>query len=155
MAFCGHCGAQIQDNAAFCGACGKATSAAGTGPASPGTAPPMAVAGAGLTDNMAGLLAYLLIPAIVFLVVEPYNRKPFVRFHSFQSIFLFVAWIVISTAIHVVLGPFMWFFVYSLLSLIGLGMFILWLVLMFKAYQGQMFKLPVLGDLAQKQANSI
>jgi uncharacterized membrane protein len=110
----------------------------------------------GLADNVAGMLAYItIIPAIVFLVVEPYNRKPFVRFHSFQSIFLCVAWTVVWIAVTFVLAPFMWFFAHMLLSLLGLGFFVLWIILLLKAYQGQMFKVPVIGDLAQKQAGSM
>ena len=109
----------------------------------------------GLADNVAGLLAYLFVPAIVFLVVEPYNKKPFIRFHSFQSIFLALAWFALTLVIDFVLVPFIWVFAHMLLSLLGLVMFVLWLFLMFKAYQGQMFKLPVIGDLALKQANSI
>ena len=154
MAFCAHCGSQIPDNAAFCGACGKNTAAAPPPPMAP---PPMAPAqNLGLADNVAGMLAYLtIVPAIVFLVVEPYNRKPFVRFHAFQCIFLCVAWTVIWMAFTFVLGPFMWFFTHVLLSLLGLGMFVLWIILMLKAYQGQMFKVPVIGDLAAKQAGTM
>ena len=155
MAFCGHCGAQIQDNAVFCGACGNATTAANPGPATPMAAPPVAAANPGLADNVAGLLAYLFVPAIVFLVVEPYNKKPFIRFHSFQSIFLALAWFAVDVVVGFVLVPFMWMFAHMLLSLLGLVMFVLWLFLMFKAYQGQMFKLPIIGDMALKQANSI
>ena len=118
-------------------------------------APPVAAANPGLADNVAGLLAYLFVPAIVFLVVEPYNKKPFIRFHSFQSIFLALAWFAVDVVVGFVLVPFMWMFAHMLLSLLGLVMFVLWLFLMFKACQGQMFKLPVIGDLAVKQANSI
>ncbi len=51
---------------------------------------------AGLTDNVAGMLAYVtIIPAIVFLVLEPYNKRRFIRFHSFQCIFFAIAWTVL------------------------------------------------------------
>ena len=51
---------------------------------------------AGLADNVAGALAYVtIIPAIVFLVLEPFNKKRFVRFHAFQCIFFAIAWIVL------------------------------------------------------------
>jgi len=53
----------------------------------------------GLSDNSAGALAYVtFIPAIVFLAMPPYNQSPYVRFHAWQSIFLFVAWIVLWIA---------------------------------------------------------
>ena len=157
MAFCAHCGSQIPDNAAFCAACGRTTSTAAAPPPNPMSAPPFApTAGAeGLSDNLAGMLAYVtVIPAIVFLVLEPYNRKPFIRFHAFQSIFLFLAWTVLWIAVEFVLGPFMWIIAHLLLSVLGLGMLVLWIILLLKAYQGQMFKLPVIGDIAEKQANS-
>ena len=82
MAFCPTCGTQIADGAA----CPKCAGAAQTVNVAP-------TAAAGLTDNVAGALAYLtIIPAILFLVLEPFNKRRFVRFHAFQSIFFFVAW---------------------------------------------------------------
>ena len=61
----------------------------------------MTSASAGLTDNVAGALAYVtIIPAIVFLILEPYNRKRSIRFHSFQCIFFAIAW----TALWIVLA---------------------------------------------------
>ena len=144
MAFCPTCGTQIADGAA-CPKCGAAAAGGGG-----------ATSGAGLTDNMAGALAYVtIIPAIVFLVLEPFNRKRFVRFHSFQCIFFAIAW----TALWIVLGfighiPFLGWATVLVWPLISLGGFVIWLILVLKAYQGQMFKLPVIGDMAEKQAGS-
>src|SRR5437016_5100942 len=85
--------AQFEDKVAF----GK--SAAQSGGASVGNAPPAAGSG-GLAENVAGMLAYVtFIPAIIFLLLEPYSRNRFIRFHSFQCIFLSVALFVI----HIVL----------------------------------------------------
>jgi uncharacterized membrane protein len=104
------------------------------------------------------MLAYFtIIPAIIFLLIEPYNRNRFVRFHSFQCLFTAGAVVVIE----VVLMIFM-----SVLHVVGIGWIIgmilwplfwlaslaLWLLLVIKAYQHQMFKLPVIGDIAEKQA---
>ncbi len=115
-------------------------------------APGPAVGAGGLTDNVAGMLAYVtIIPAIVFLVVEPYNRNRFVRFHAFQSIFLYVAWIILHFALHTFLPWFLW----PLWGLIDLALFALWIVLLIKAYNGQMWKLPVVGDMAERQANAV
>jgi uncharacterized membrane protein len=110
----------------------------------------------GLTDNVAGMLAYVtIIPAIVFLVMEPYNRSRFVRFHSFQSIFFTVAWIVLWIALSIVgMIPFLGWATLLIWPLVGLGGLILWIVLLLKANQGQLFKLPLVGDLAEKQANA-
>ncbi len=79
--FCTSCGSAMDDGAGFCPKCGKAVAgaAAGSGAA---PAPAMAPAAGGLTDNVAGMLAYItIIPAILFLVMEPYNRNRFIRFH--------------------------------------------------------------------------
>jgi uncharacterized membrane protein len=109
----------------------------------------------GLSDNAASGLAYItIIPAIIFLIVPPYNQKPLVRFHAWQSIFLFIAWIVIDIGLHFV-GRILIFgcFAGIVSLLVGLGLFILWLIVLIKAFNGQRFKIPVIGDLAEKQAN--
>jgi uncharacterized membrane protein len=94
-----------------------------------------------------------IIPAIVFLVVEPYNKSRFVRFHSFQSIFFCVAVFAIQIALSIAtVVPFLVFLTAPLHALVALGAFILWIILLLKANQGQMFKLPVIGDLAMQQA---
>jgi uncharacterized membrane protein len=111
-----------------------------------------------MTDNVAGLLAYVtIIPAIIFLVVEPYNKNRFIRFHSFQNIFLHVACFALGIVFVIFSNiPFLgWAVAILLWPLLGLGYFILWIVLMLKAYGGQMFKLPVIGDMAEKQANVV
>jgi uncharacterized membrane protein len=145
VAFCPTCGTQIADGAT----CTKCV---------PGTVPATVAvpAGAGLADNVAGALAYVtIIPAIVFLVVEPFSRKRFVRFHAFQSIFFFVAWIVIDIGLSIIGHiPFLGWATLFLWPLVSLALFIVWLLLLLKAYQGQMFKLPVIGDIAEQQAGA-
>jgi uncharacterized membrane protein len=145
--FCSSCGAQVADNAASCPACGKAMGQpAGGGPA----AAPAPNAG-GLTDNVAGALAYVtIIPAILFLVLEPYNRNRFIRFHAFQCLFLAVALIVI----HIVLG-FIPILGWIISGFVSLGTIVLVIVLIVKAYGGQKMKLPVIGDMAEKQADAV
>ncbi len=125
--------------------CGKST----LQPAAAGTT----TATGGLADNVAGMLAYVtIIPPIIFLVLEPYNKNRFIRFHSFQSIFFHVAWIVICVALSIVASiPVLGWLSLLIWPLIGLGGFVLWIILLMKAYQGQMFKFPVIGDLAEKQ----
>lgn len=164
MAFCGSCGAQMQDNAAFCPACG-ASSKAGSG-ATAGAAPapaPIATSGSpaattgGMSDNVAGMLAYVtIIPAIIFLVIEPFNKNRFIRFHAFQNIFFHVAWfalwMILAFVGHI---PVLGWLTILVWPLIGLGGLILWIVLVLKAYQGHMFKLPFIGDMAEKQANTV
>jgi hypothetical protein len=88
VAFCPTCGTQIADGAT----CPKCAGAAAQGTSAIAAAP-----AAGLADNVAGALAYVtIIPAILFLVLEPFNKKRFVRFHSFQCLFFAAAWIVLE-----------------------------------------------------------
>jgi uncharacterized membrane protein len=155
MAFCSSCGAQIPAGTTACPNCSRAAAPAA---ATPGVAaPPVAQAGAsGLTDNVAGMLAYItIIPAIIFLVLEPYNRSRFIRFHSFQSIFFCVAAIALSIALSIFsFIPFIGLILLPVHLLFGLGIFAVWIILLLKANQGQMFKLPFIGDMAEKQANA-
>jgi uncharacterized membrane protein len=110
----------------------------------------------GLTDNAASGLAYItFIPAIIFLVTAPYNQKPLIRFHSWQSIFLTIAYVVVQIAL-TILGhiPFLGMIFGLVGLLVGLGFFILWLIVLIKTFNGQMFKIPVISDFAEKQAKS-
>lgn len=142
MAYCNMCGAQIADGATVCPACSGR----------PAVVAPRV--GAGLADNVAGMLAYVTIfPAILFLVVEPYSKNRFVRFHAWQCIFFNVAWWILWIGLRIVAHmPFFGFLTVLVWPMIGLGGFIVWIILLLKANQGQMFKLPVIGDLAQQQA---
>jgi uncharacterized membrane protein len=107
---------------------------------------PTGKTGMGLEPNVAGLLCYVLgwITGIIFLLLEKDNK--FVRFHAVQSIVVFGAISVVS----IVLG---WIPILGTIisSLLGILAFVLWIILMVKAYQGQLFKLPVAGDFAEKQ----
>ena len=143
MAFCPNCGTQLNDGAP-CQKC-----AAG----SPAALPP---AGAGLNDNLAGALAYVtIIPAILFLVLEPFNRRRFVRFHSFQCLFFAFAWVVLSIGLGIIgMIPFVGWAMLLVGPLVSLTGLVLWVVLVLKAFQGEMFKLPVIGDLAAQQAGA-
>jgi uncharacterized membrane protein len=147
---CPQCGIQMPDSTVFCPGCGWNT-----------TRPVLGTTG-GIRDNIAGALAYFtFIPAIVFLVVDPYKKNRFIRFHSFQSIFLTLAAVVASLALKLI------FLVLSLIPLLGhlllllisvivfLGCVILWLVLVVKALQGEPFRLPFIGDLAERQASKV
>jgi uncharacterized membrane protein len=125
------------------------------GGATPGYASPqpLAATSTGMSENVAGALCYLVgfITGIIFLVIAPYNQNKFVRFHAFQSIFFNVAYIVfwILMSFLTVLTHGIGFLLFPL---IGLGFFVLWLYLMFSAYNNKRVKLPLIGDLAEKQA---
>ncbi len=155
MAHCTKCGAAIADNAAFCGSCGSAQSAA----PSAGSAPPPASAAPAqsqMSENVAGFLSYLLwwVTGLIFYFID---KRPYVRFHAAQSIVVFGG----LSILHVVIGIFVTASFFAggwtgfsfgglLLSLIDLVGLILWILLMIKAYQGERFRMPVAADLAEK-----
>ena len=164
MIFCTACGTQNADSATFCSNCGKPISqpaAAGASAAPSGTvgatsvSGPAPVAGAMPNENVMGGIAYLtFIPAIIFLMIEPHKHNKFVRFHSWQCLWLCIARIIVGLATWWI--PFGGFgMVFLLRSMIGLLFFVAWLIAIINAFQGKMFKLPVLGDLAEQQANKM
>jgi uncharacterized membrane protein len=146
MAFCNMCGTQIPEGATRCAACSGRTAAITP-----------VVAGSGLADNVAGMLAYFtIIPAIIFLVLAPYNRSRFVRFHAWQCILFNVAWWILWIGLRIIVHlPLLGFLTLLIWPLIGIAGFIIWLILVLKANQGQMFKLPVIGDIAEQQAGAV
>ncbi|MGD0546775.1 MAG: hypothetical protein ABR991_02975 [Terracidiphilus sp.] len=111
----------------------------------------------GFSDNTAGALAYITpLPAIAFLILVPYKKSLFVRFHAWQSILLTFFAIVISCLLTVVLGwlgisgkvlmlPATW--------LIAILWLILWAFCAINALSGKSAKLPIIGAYAEKQAN--
>ncbi len=164
MIFCTSCGTQNADAASFCSTCGKpiaqpagaAATAAPSGAAGATVVPgPAPVAGAMPNENVMGGIAYLTIfPAIIFLLIEPHKYNKFVRFHSWQCIWLCITWFVVVIATFWI--PFVGFGVgFMIRGAIRLVLFIAWLVAIINAFQGKMFKLPVLGDLAEQQANKM
>ncbi len=176
--FCTQCGAQVAETARFCKKCG--TRLLPTQPAQTGAAPVInyqppnyqqtpdfgqgygqppyqapyqsPAAHADLKPNVAGMLCYPLsfVTGILFLVLAPYNKDRFVRFHAYQSIFFFVTLFVLSIILRII---FPWriegFFLRALelIFVAGTG----WS--MYKAWHGKMFKLPLVGDQAEKQAS--
>jgi|SRR5580658_5873598 uncharacterized membrane protein len=108
----------------------------------------------GLSDNGAGALAYItIIPAIIFLAMPPYNKSSFVRFHAWQCIFLTIAWIVLFIVLAIFARiPLFGIIMFPIMLMLDLGMFVLWLVVVLKALNGQRFKIPVIGALAEGQA---
>jgi uncharacterized membrane protein len=131
----------------------------------PGGYPPQPPPSAGLQQNVAAALCYVLgvLTGIVFLVLEPYNKDRLIRFHAFQSIFLWVAVIVLGIGLSVlsmVIGfiPMIGWIASILMLLLSMvlwfGVFGVWIYLMYKAYNNQRVVLPLIGPLAEKQANS-
>lgn len=112
-------------------------------------------AGSGMSENVAGLLCYALgwITGIVFFLID---KRPYVRFHAAQSIVVFGGLHIINIIIGIFFGARLMMggwaafglggALYSLVSLVG---FILWILLMVKAYQGEKFQVPVAAGIAQ------
>jgi len=148
MPHCTKCGANVADNAAFCPSCG-----ATQGGASPSA--PVASTQTGLAENVAGLLCYLVgwITGLIFYFTD---KRPFVRFHAAQSIVIFGGLHIILIVLGMLFGVGImaggWgafsgaILLFHLLDLIG---FILWILLMIKAYQGEKFRVPFAADLAE------
>lgn len=104
--------------------------------------------GTSLQPNVAGLLCYVFwwITGLIFYLIE--KDDDFVRFHAMQSIVTFGAITILSIVCGILfLVPFLG---WILGMLLWIGSIILWILLMVKAYQGEKFKLPLLGDLAEK-----
>jgi uncharacterized membrane protein len=145
---CPDCAASMPDDAAYCPACGREMGIIERAHGTVGVLP----------ETIAGALAYFLVPAIIFLLVEPYSRNRFVRFHSWQSIAVFAAVAILGALLRI--AAFVLFFIpfigqlmmWLMSMVLSLAWVILWIVLVVKALQGETFKLPVLGDFAEKQA---
>ena len=136
---CPSCKTETGTDSAFCPHCGANTTTGATAAVS-GQSP--------LSETAAGAIAYLtIIPAIIFLAMEPYNRSSFVRFHAWQSIFFGVTVAVVNFVLGVIpiLG-------WLIMAPLCLGFFIFWIFVMFKASKGERFKIPFIGNFAEQQA---
>ena len=155
MPYCPQCGTSSADR--FCPNCGAAMPAGGAAPPPPPPgANPAPAQGAGLSENAAGALCYVLglLTGIVFLVLAPYNQNPRIKFHAWQSILFNVAWIgilIVLGIISTVMSVFALIMV-PVNLLIWLGGLCLWLFLMWKAYNNQIYEIPIIGPFARQQA---
>lgn len=113
----------------------------------------------GLTPNVAAMMCYILLPisSIIFLIVE--KKDSDVRFHAWQGIFFSVGVFVVMFALLVLgvllgaLAGFLGRFVEFFVPIVGLAAFGVWLVCLIKAYQGERWKIPFIGDMAERQAS--
>jgi uncharacterized membrane protein len=138
----------MPDAAAFCAECGREIRAAERADGMVGVLP----------ETFASVLAYFLLPAILFLLVAPYSKNRFLRFHSFQSIGAWLGLVAAAAMLRIVSVVFAFIPALGQLLasiLVGLAFFMIWLVLLVKAWQGERFKLPLLGDFAEGQANKV
>jgi len=156
--FCSKCGTENPEGAKFCSKCGAGLGA----PAKPSeaAATPEAESSTGMSANVAGLLCYVAhwITGIIFVVLE--KKSKFVKFHAWQSIMtfgvLFVAWLVLSPLLGTIavltFSPGLIIFAGVMNVILWVLMVGLWIALMLLAYQGKMWKVPWVGNWAEKQA---
>ena len=150
MAFCKACGQDV-GVASFCPKCGAAQSAAVAAPAA------AASATEGLEENVAALVSYIFgwLTGLIFLLID---KRPFVKFHAAQSIAFNICiipvwialWIVYFVIAHI---PFLGLMGLAIFPIFGLAVFATWIFLMYKAYNHEMFKLPIIGDMVEKLVN--
>lgn len=143
--FCSKCGTENPEDAKFCSKCGAGMGAGATGIED--TVKPEGESSTGMSANVAGLLCYVAvwITGIVFVVLE--KKSTFVKFHAWQSIMTFGVLTVASLILS-------WIPIIGLILriLIGVLSFILWIILIIQAGTGKMWKVPLAGDWAEKQA---
>ena len=114
---------------------------------SPASVPPSSNSSSNvnLDPKVGGLLAYLLgwVSGLILYLI---SKDPYVRFHAMQSIILFAAVSIINIIFSFIT------FINILVMIINIGAFVLWIVLMVKAYSGEKFKLPIIGNIAEERA---
>src|SRR5271154_5587273 len=153
MPYCVQCGTSVGTADQFCGKCGSRQ-----GPATPGSTATGAKPAdfmSGLSNRHAALLCYIpmvgWIAAIVVLASERFGREAQVRFHAFQGLYLFVAWLMVEW----VVSPARYMFddvpLYRLVTH-GLQLLVVcaWIFMMIKVSQDQTYKLPIVGELAER-----
>ena len=149
MPFCTTCGMQVDPMAQFCFRCGQRQ---------PRTLPPAVDFLDGLSDRTACVLCYIpvfgIIPSIVFLAAQRFRRNARVRFDAFQSLYVFVSWLIASVALPSLFygESHDWMIHLGFTALFKLVVLMCWIYLLVKAAQQQQVRLPLLGDLAARSA---
>ncbi|MBM3759144.1 MAG: zinc-ribbon domain-containing protein [Acidobacteria bacterium] len=150
MPFCSNCGSEVQPNDQFCGKCGA--------PQLPSTTPPKPATGANdpfssIDSNIVAVLCYVpflgSIASIYVLSAERFRKDNIVRFHAFQGLYLFVAWLIYDWVVEGIIDSFVnrtWVFTRA----IRMGLTVTWIFLMYKTSQREVFRVPVIGDLADQ-----
>ncbi|SRR5258706_5711605 len=163
MAFCTQCGNAVSDVDLFCAKCGSPQAGPGAARAGPAPGQSRPHAGDFMTDmssRTAALLCYIpmvgWIAAIVVLASERFRRDGRVRFHAFQGLYLFVAWLLVEW----VLVPMLYYndgFGMGWHRLLGNGLklviFAAWILMMVKVSHHEDYHLPIVGDLAERSAS--
>lgn len=147
LPFCTNCGTGVDPYASFCHNCGAPQ---------PHPAPHFRDFLDGLSDRTASILCYIpvfgVIPAIVFLAAQKYRANQRVRFDAFQALYLFVAWLIVSSAAPALFftGVPGWGLEHALSETLKIALFVCWIYLLVKAANREHVKLPIIGDLAAR-----
>jgi uncharacterized membrane protein len=150
MPFCSHCGNQVGETQAFCRQCGAAQPIDAKAPGPP---PPIARdAFSGISPRTASILCYIpgmgWIAAIIVLAAQRFRHVPAVRFHAFQGLYLFVAWLMNDQVLKLALAPISHLHhLHDLVSVILLAMSVFMMV---KASHDEAYSLPLFGELAHR-----
>ena len=165
MPVCPKCGAEVAIGTKFCSSCGSPMEPSSGFSGGPGVPPPGGGQG-GIASNVAAMLTYIplcfvgLICAILFgFILDPYKKDRFIRFHAWQSLALHVAVVVIwigwsiCSFVLVTIARSLAFLTVPVTFLVGIGALGVMVLMMLKAYGSSVYKLPVIGDWAENQAN--
>ena len=146
MPFCTNCGTAVDPNASFCFNCGQ-----------PQPRPTAQFADFldGISERTASILCYIpvfgVIPSIVFLAAQRFRNNVRVRFNGFQGLYLFVTWLIVSSAIPtLLLGMPGWGVEHAFVDALKLVLVVCWIYLLVKAAHHEQVRLPIIGDLAAR-----
>jgi uncharacterized membrane protein len=135
---------RVEPNAAFCVNCGRPQ---------PRTSAEFTELFQGISDRTASILCYIpvfgVIPAIIFLAAQRFRHNVRVRFNAFQALYLFVAWLIVTSAAPALFGGF-GFPEHALIGLLKFAIFLCWVYLLIKAANQEQVRLPIIGDLAAR-----
>lgn len=157
MPFCTQCGNQVAPTAAYCGSCGARQPGVPAGGYGPAATPPPATGEdwlLSLSPGTASLLCYIpfvgWVAALVFLATRRFQNDATVRFHAFQGLYLFVAWLLVDIALGVTFGFTAALTRRSITGLLKLSILGGWIYMLVKTAQGVHVRLPFLGELADR-----
>ena len=142
MPFCSQCGNTVADHDIFCARCGARQ---------PVTVPPRRTDWfSGFPPRTAAILCYIpvvgWIAAVVVLAADQFRGNRTLRFHAFQGLYLFVAWLIVSE----VIGPIMHRHFFHMDKLLSAGIIFMWIFMIIKTSHNEVYSLPLFGELAEK-----
>jgi uncharacterized membrane protein len=146
LPFCTNCGSNVDSSASYCSQCGTPQ---------PRTSPQFTDFLDGISDRTASVLCYIpvfgVIAAIVCLASQRFRTNVKVRFNAFQSLYLFVAWLILSSALPVlIVGMPGWGVENAFVAALKVALFVAWIYLLVKATHREQVRLPIIGDLAAR-----